>query len=157
MKLFKLHLPNHMSSWANTWWETSGKINSEWLIYLVILQTTYFVDYISLQCRQLSEIVAIPGHAHFFAQAHLVNEIGCCVMPHWQGCLYHKYSIAWGYKPGRWPSSPETTVTELKPDAIQFLTEYMTVHFYIYWVCLYYRYWNIISPQNNVLVCCRVV
>ena len=47
---------------AETWWETSGKINSEWLeqffsnikeghtlvIRLIILQTTYFVDYMFL-------------------------------------------------------------------------------------------------------------
>ena len=31
----------------------------------------------SLQCCLLSEIVVIPGHTHFFfAEAHMVNEIG---------------------------------------------------------------------------------
>ena len=87
----------------------SGKINSEWLeqffsaikeghalvIYLKILQTTYFLIIYSLQCSRLSEILAIPGHTHLsFAEAHLVNEKVGCVMPQWQGCLYHKYSIA---------------------------------------------------------------
>ena len=93
-----------MSSWAETWWETPGKINSEWLeqffsdikeghalvIHLKILQTTYFLIIYSLQWSRLSEIVAIPGHTHlFFAEAHLVNEKVGCVMPQWQGCLYH--------------------------------------------------------------------
>ena len=32
------------------------------VIHLEILQTTYFVIICSLQCCQLSEIVAIPGH-----------------------------------------------------------------------------------------------
>ena len=42
-----------------------------------MLQTTYFVIICSLQCCRLSEIVAIPGHTRlFFAEAHLVNEIG---------------------------------------------------------------------------------
>ena len=81
-----------------------AKIISEWLeqlfsdikeghalvIHLKILQTTYFVIIYSLQCSQLSEIVAYPGHTHlFFAEAHLVNEQVGCVMPQWQGCLYH--------------------------------------------------------------------
>ena len=85
-----------MSSWAETWWDTPGKINSEWLeqlisdikeghvlvIHLKILQTIYFVIIYSLPCSWLSEIVAIPGHTHlFFAEAHLVNEKMGCVMP----------------------------------------------------------------------------
>ena len=86
LEFFKHHLPNHLSSWAETWWETS-----EWLeqffsdikeghalfIHLEILQTTYFMIICFLQCCLLSEIVAIPGHTHlFFAEAHFVNEIG---------------------------------------------------------------------------------
>ena len=93
-----------MSSWAETWWETPGDINSELLeqffidikeghalvIHLKILQTTYFVIIYSLQCSGLSEIVAIPGHTHlFFAEAHLVNEKVGCEMSQWHGCLYH--------------------------------------------------------------------
>ena len=72
--------------------KTLGKINSEWLeqffidikeghalvIHLKILQTTYSVIIYSLQCSGLSEIVAMPGLTHFFAEAHLVNEkVGC--------------------------------------------------------------------------------
>ena len=38
---------------------------------------THFVVICSLQCCGLTEIVTIPGHTHlFFAEAHLVNEIG---------------------------------------------------------------------------------
>ena len=85
-----------MSSWAEAWWETPGKINYEWLeqfildikeghalvIHLKILQTTYFVIIYSLQCSRLSVIVAIPGHTHlFFAEDHLVNEKVGFVMP----------------------------------------------------------------------------
>ena len=80
-----------MSSWAETWWETPDKIDSEWLkqffsdikdgqtliSHLEILQTTSFFIICSLQQRRLSEIVAIPGHTHlFFALAYLFNEIG---------------------------------------------------------------------------------
>ena len=47
------------------------------VIHLEIFQTTHLVIICSLQCCRLSEIVAIPGHTHnFFAEAHLVNEIG---------------------------------------------------------------------------------
>ena len=78
--------------------------NSEWLeqffidikeghalvIHLKIFQTTYFVIIYSLQCSRLSEIVAIPGYTRlFFAEDHLVNVKVGCVMPQWQGCLYH--------------------------------------------------------------------
>ena len=77
LEFFKHHLPNHLSSWAETWWERSGKINSEWLeqffsyikewhplvIHLENLQTTYFVVICSLQCCRLSEIVWDCGNS----------------------------------------------------------------------------------------------
>ena len=79
-----------MSSWAETWWETPFKIDSEWLEqffsdikdgqtlinHLEILQTSSLII-CSLQHLPVSEIVETPGHTHlFFAPAHLVIEIG---------------------------------------------------------------------------------
>ena len=81
-----------MSSWAETWWETLGKINSEWLeqffidikeghalvIHLKILQTTYlwlYIPYSAMGCLRLWQCLVLPT---FFAEAHLVNEkVGC--------------------------------------------------------------------------------
>ena len=68
-------------------------MNSEWLeqffsvirerhplvIHLEFLRTTYLVIICSLHCCPLSEIVVISSHTHFFAEAHLVNELdGLC-------------------------------------------------------------------------------
>ena len=81
--------------------------------------------------------MAIPGHTHLlFAYVRLVNEICGLCNASVAGLLVPsiQHSLRLQVK------NPETTVTELKPEANQLVTEYMTVHFHTYWVCLYYRY-----------------
>ena len=85
--------------------------------------------------------MAIPGHTDFFfAEDHLVNEIGGLCNASVARLLVSLIQHSLRLQDRKITFNPEATVTEVKPEAIQLLTEYMTVHFYVYWVCPYNRY-----------------